>query len=274
MKKNETAIFIQNLTKIYGGREVLKGLDFSIEKGEVFALLGANGAGKTTALECMEGLRSYDGGTVVIQGSVGIQLQSSALPACIKPLEALKFFARCHKRPLSPALIDSLGIRSFEHVQYARLSTGQKRRLMLALALVAEPDILFLDEPTAGLDVEGRSALHEQIRRLKAQGKTIILASHDMAEVESLCDRIAILSHGQLAFCGTPAALTDRIGGQYLIRLTTDLGTETHTTNQIADTLLTLLEDFRRQKVAVLDLQIHRGSLEEHFLKITGGTKL
>lgn len=266
------AIKIQNLTKSYGNHTVLKGISLSIRKGEIFALLGTNGAGKTTALECMEGLRLFDSGSITINGKTGIQLQSSALPACIRPMEALTLFARWHKKALDPALLDHLGIGAFGRTQYARLSTGQKRRLMLALALVGSPDILFLDEPTAGLDVEGRQALHEQIRSLKNQGKTIILASHDMAEVETLCDRIAILKEGNIVFCGTAGELTARIGGRYTIHLKTDRSTELHTTDSIADTLLVLLEDCRQKGLTVLDLRIDRGTLEQHFLSITKET--
>ena len=188
------AIKINNLKKNYGSHVVLNGLDFCVQQGEIFALLGVNGAGKTTSLECIEGLRKYDSGTIAITGKVGIQLQSSSLPGYIKPLEAVKLFAKWNKVPLDRAILDALGIHDFARKQYYQLSTGQKRRLHLALALIRNPDILFLDEPTAGLDVEGRLSLHEQIRQLKAAGKTIILTSHDMAEVENLCDRIAILS--------------------------------------------------------------------------------
>ena len=148
---------------------------------------------------------------------------------------------------------------------------GQKRRLHLALALISDPDIIFLDEPTAGLDVEGRSSLHDQIRKLKAQGKTIVLASHDMAEVESLCDRIAILNGGNLAYLGTVAQLTAKIGKRYAIRITTGRGTETYHSDHIAETLLELLEKLKRQGIAVLDIEIDRGTLEQDFLEIARG---
>jgi len=150
------AIKIKNLKKSYGTHVVLNGLDFCVQQGEIFALLGVNGAGKTTSLECIEGLRKYDSGTIAITGKVGIQLQSSSLPGHIKPLEAVKLFAKCNKAPLDRAMLDVLGIHDFARKQYYQLSTGQKRRLHLALALTRNPDILFLDEPTAGLDVEGR----------------------------------------------------------------------------------------------------------------------
>ena len=150
------AIKIKNLKKSYGTHVVLNGLDFCVQQGEIFALLGVNGAGKTTSLECIEGLRKYDSGTIAITGKVGIQLQSSSLPGHIKPLEAVKLFAKWNKASLDRAMLDGLGIHDFARKQYYQLSTGQKRRLHLALALTRNPDILFLDEPTAGLDVEGR----------------------------------------------------------------------------------------------------------------------
>lgn len=157
------AIEIGNLTKSYGTHIVLNGLDFCIQQGEIFALLGVNGAGKTTSLECIEGLRKYDSGSITINGIMGIQLQSASLPEHIKPLEAVKLFAKWNKASLDKETLDALGIYEFAKKQYYQLSTGQKRRLHLALALTRNPDILFLDEPTAGLDVEGRLSLHEQI---------------------------------------------------------------------------------------------------------------
>ncbi len=206
------SIEVRGLKKSYGNYIVLKGLDFQIEKGEIFALLGVNGAGKTTALECIEGLRKYDSGAVTVNGKMGIQLQSSSLPAHIKPMEAVKLFAKWNKTKIDYAMLNGLGIKEIEKKQYIQLSTGQKRRLHLALALIGNPDVIFLDEPTAGLDVEGRLSLHKQIRKLKHIGKTIVLASHDMAEVETLCDRIAILNNGNIVFCGTASELTDTVG--------------------------------------------------------------
>ena len=206
------AIEVRGLEKKYGSKMVLKGLDLQIEKGEIFALLGVNGAGKTTTLECIEGLRKYDGGSIVVNGKMGIQLQSSSLPAHIKPMEAIKLFAKWNQTKIDDNMLKALNIKEIEKSQYLQLSTGQKRRLHLALALISNPDIIFLDEPTAGLDVEGRLSLHEQIRKLKSLGKTIVLASHDMAEVEALCDRIAILNSGKIVFCGTPSELTDKVG--------------------------------------------------------------
>ena len=265
------AIQISNLQKSYGSHVVLNGLSFCVQQGEIFALLGVNGAGKTTTLECIEGLRSYDGGNIVINGQMGIQLQSASLPEHIKPLEAVKLFAKWNKTSLDKATLDVLGIYGFAKKQYFQLSTGQKRRLHLALSLTRNPDILFLDEPTAGLDVEGRIALHEQIRQLKASGKTIILASHDMAEVENLCDRLAILSSGKIAFIGTVEQLHATVGKHYNITIQTEKRTENYESDNIGETLLMLLTQYKESGETIFDIQINRGSLEQHFMKIARG---
>ena len=263
------AIQVSGLRKSYGSHIVLKGINFQIEKGEVFSLLGVNGAGKTTSLECIEGLRKYDGGTIVVDGKIGIQLQSSSLPAHIKPMEAVKLFAKWNRVKIDYTMLNALGIREIEKRQYTQLSTGQKRRLHLALALISNPDIIFLDEPTAGLDVEGRLSLHKQIQKLKSQGKTIVLASHDMAEVENLCDRIAILSRGNLVFCGTASELTDKVGRKYFIHIKTQQGESTFETDNIEDTLISLLGELKQKQIHVLDIKVDRGTLEQHFMEMT-----
>lgn len=261
------AIQVTNLHKSYGSRKVLQGLSFEVKQGEIFALLGVNGAGKTTALECMEGLRPWDSGRISIAGTTGVQLQSASLPGHIKVREAITLFS-CfqHVKP-DPAMLDALGIPALYPKQYQTLSTGQKRRLHLALALLGNPEVLFLDEPTTGLDVEGRQALHQQIRRFHQQGKTVLLASHDMAEVESLCHRIAILRQGRIGFCGTVDQLIQRMGKRYTVTFQTSQGRRECTALQLGDCLLEQLEKFRRQGISVEDVQICRGSLEEHFLQ-------
>ena len=263
-----SAIQVRGLKKSYGSNMVLNGLDFEIEKGETFSLLGVNGAGKTTALECIEGLRKYDSGTITVNGEMGIQLQSSSLPAHIKPMEAVRLFSKWNKAKIDFTMLNALGIKEIEKKQYIQLSTGQKRRLHLALALIGNPDIIFLDEPTAGLDVEGRVSLHEQIRKLKSQGKTIVLASHDMAEVENLCDRIAILNNGNIAFCGTATELTDKIGEKYFIHIKTQQGNSTFETDNIEDTLISLLNDLKQKEIHILDIKVDRGTLEQHFIEM------
>ncbi len=263
-----SAIQVFGLKKSYDNNIILNGLDFNIEKGETFALLGVNGAGKTTALECIEGLRKYDSGTIMIDGKMGIQLQSSSLPAHIKPMEAVRLFSKWNKAKIDFAMLDALGIKEIEKKQYIQLSTGQKRRLHLALALISNPDIIFLDEPTAGLDVEGRVSLHKQVRKLKSQGKTIVLASHDMAEVENLCDRIAILNNGNIVFCGTMTELTDKIGKKYFIHIKTQQGNSTFETDNIEDTLISLLNDLKKKEIHILDINVDRGTLEQHFIEM------
>ncbi len=262
------AIQVRELKKSYSSHIVLRGLDFQIEKGEVFALLGVNGAGKTTTLECIEGLKKYDSGTITVNGKMGIQLQSSSLPAHIKPMEAVKLFAKWNNTKIDYAMLNALGIKEIEKKQYIQLSTGQKRRLHLALALIGDPDIVFLDEPTAGLDVEGRLSLHEQIRNLKSRGKTIVLASHDMAEVETLCDRIAILNSGNIVFCGTASELTEKVGRKYFIHIKTQQGDSSFETDNIEDTLLSILNEFKTEKNHVLDIKVDRGTLEQHFIEM------
>ncbi len=264
-----SAICVRNLSKRYGDRTVLHGVNFQVEHGEIFALLGVNGAGKTTTLECVEGLQRYDGGSVVLHGRIGVQLQSATLPAYIRPMEAVRLFALWNKVPISQQMLDALGIGALGKTPYRALSTGQRRRLHLALALVADPEILFLDEPTAGLDVEARLALHTLIRNLRACGKTIVLASHDMAEVESLCDRIAILQSGAIVFDGTPDELTLQVGRQYHIRVRTALGLREIESEDVAADLSALLADCQSHHLSILDIQVGRGTLEQHFLRLT-----
>lgn len=265
----KAAIEVQHLQKSYGEHTVLHGLTFQVRQGEIFALLGVNGAGKTTALECMEGLRQWDGGSIAIAGTTGIQLQSASLPGHIKVQEAIKLFSLWKHAKPDAAILESLGIPGLYKKQYQTLSTGQKRRVHLALALLGDPDILFLDEPSAGLDVEGRHSLHQQIRKLNQQGKTILLASHDMAEVESLCHRIAILQQGRIAFLGTVQELTQRMGKRYTVTFQTQRGQVECSALSLGDCLLEKLEQFRQQGISVEDIQIRRGSLEEHFLQFT-----
>lgn len=279
------AIKVENLIKSYGQNTVIKGISFNVKKGEVFALLGTNGAGKTTTLECIEGLRKYQNGKISIDGSFGVQLQSSSLPENIKVLEAFTLFSKWKKVNTDLSILKNLGLSQIESKQHFQLSTGQKRRLYLALSLIGSPDIIFLDEPTAGLDVEGRAALHDEIRKLKNMGKTIVLSSHDMAEVESLCDRIAILKDGKIVFIGTSRELTSEIRSKIRLQIKTatpfentdfihssfisiDSGYHTFLTSNIGDSLMELLSYLKNSSNPVLDIRIIHQSLEESFLSI------
>lgn len=282
LKTMSVAIKVDNLIKSYGTNTVIKDISFTVNKNEIFALLGTNGAGKTTTLECIEGIRKYDSGSITVDGTIGVQLQSSSLPANIKAIEAYQLFCKWNKVQVNTELFDAFGLNQLKNKQYEEMSTGQKRRLHLALALISNPDIIFLDEPTAGLDVEGRVSLHEQIRKLKEQGKTIIMASHDMAEVESLCDRIAILKEGKIAFIGTINELTNEIGRQYRIYIKTDRplkaddyeqGYSLFISGDIGDTLLELLEICKQTQNTVLDVKIEGATLEQRFMDIAREVK-
>ncbi len=266
-------IEIKELKKSYGNNAVLKGINLAVHKGEIFALLGANGAGKTTTLECIESLRTYDSGNITVNGKIGIQLQSSALQAYIKPMEAVNLFAKWNKAVPDNEMLKTLGIPELSQKRYADLSTGQKRRLHLALALIGNPDIIFLDEPTAGLDVEGRVSLHEQIRTLRSQGKTIILASHDMAEVEGLCDRIAVLQDGKIAFVGTVDEFTAIGGKRHVIHIKIADGQKDYETENITETLFTVLTEYKQKNIFILDIQTDRISLEQNFINIIRGAE-
>ncbi|MBH1939775.1 ABC transporter ATP-binding protein [Mobilitalea sibirica] len=282
------AIEVENLVKKYGNNTVLHQLTFTAMQGEIFALLGANGAGKTTTLECIEGIRSYQEGSIHVHGKIGVQLQSTSLPGSITAIEVYKLFSKWNKIKGDMTLLERFGVSDFKNKQYKSLLTGQKRRLHLAIALVHNPDIIFLDEPTAGLDVEGRVALHNEIRGLKEAGKTIIMASHDMAEVESLCDRIAILREGKLAFLGTAMELTQTYYGESRIIIRTRYPFPTRNlinskqvkttendqnylaviTEDIGDALLELLTILKELDNDVLDIKIERATLEQRFMEI------
>ena len=280
-----TAIEVKSLTKSYGKTEVLHGISFTIQQGEIFALLGVNGAGKTTALECMEGLRRYEQGEIKIKGGIGIQLQSSSLPKNIKGKEALRFFSKWKHVQPDEKNLRAVGADALLNKQYGDMSTGQKRRLHLALSMLGDPDILFLDEPTAGLDVEGRAALHDELRRLKKQGKTIVLASHDMPEVEQLCDRTAILKDGKIEAFGSPAELVQEFQRGFLLQLrfssppelqgltnsryiSQERGYWTFETEDLAGALEEAAVLSKRQGISIRDVRLKQESLEDRFLAI------
>lgn len=281
-----TKIQVSNLQKSYNDNMVLKGISFEVSEGSIFALLGTNGAGKTTTLECMEGLRRYDDGEILIDGKIGVQLQSSSLPDGMKCSEALKLFTKWKNSSVNTDFIDRLGLKSILKKQYKEMSTGQKRRLHLALAVIGNPDIIFLDEPTAGLDVEGRVSLHKEIRKLKSAGRTIIMATHDMAEVEALCDKLAILKDGKIIFMGTVNELRNEMKSTYKIRLklssplpSDELSFSSYIeqlqdyhsfeVTKIDDGLLELITLAKNNNIIIHDIQVEHASLEKCFIDIT-----
>jgi ABC-2 type transport system ATP-binding protein len=214
---------VENLVKRYGDVEAVRGVSFSVEEGEVFGLLGPNGAGKTSTVEVMEGLRLPDSGRISVCGidpqrnptelkhEIGVTLQSTSLPDKLKVGEALRLFAGFYKRTRNPDdLLRRFGLEEKRNAFYNQLSGGQKQRLALAMALVNEPRVLFLDEPTAGLDPQVRREIYEIIEELKREKKTIVLTTHYIEEAEKLCDRVAIVDHGKVIATGTPRELKGR----------------------------------------------------------------
>src|SRR5215468_9578333 len=217
---------VENLVKRYGDVEAVRGVSFSVEEGEVFGLLGPNGAGKTSTVEVLEGLRNRDSGRVSVCGldpqrdsqalkhEIGAALQSTALPDKLRVMEALRLFASFYKRRRNPEeLLERFGLDEKRHAFYNQLSGGQKQRLALAMALVNDPKVLFFDEPTAGLDPQVRREIYDIIEELKREKKTIVLTTHYIEEAERLCDRVAIIDHGQVIALGTPRELKARAGG-------------------------------------------------------------
>lgn len=301
---SEAVISIQGLVKRYGAFTAVNGLNMEVARGEVFGLLGPNGAGKTTTLECLEGLRRADGGTLRVAGCspqedprglrrrLGVQLQSSALPDSILAGEAVSLISAWHGRRGKSDLIRRFGVGDFLGKQYRELSTGQKRRLNLVLAMVNDPEVIILDEPTAGLDVQSRAQLHDEIRSIRGQGVTVLLATHDMAEAEELCDRIAILIRGRLAVCGTPEQVTAAGSRRTSIRLRTARGSLLPggdidggafvrerqgylewSSGNIEASVSDLLKKIRQAGDAVEDLRVERPSLEERFLELVEGAE-
>ncbi len=217
------AISVTGLEKSYGANRAVNGLSFDVARGEVFALLGPNGAGKTTTVEVLEGYRRADAGHVRVLGldpgvdgralrpRVGVMLQEGGLYPGLRPLEVLRLFAAFYDNPEAPeALLERVGLDAGTRTAVRRLSGGQRQRLSLAAALIGRPELLFLDEPTAGMDPQARSTTWELIRELQSGGVTIVLTTHLLDEAEALCDRVAIITSGTLAAIGTPRELTSQ----------------------------------------------------------------
>jgi ABC-2 type transport system ATP-binding protein len=298
---NETILSARDFRKMYGDFVAVSGISFEVQRGEIFGLLGPNGAGKTSTLECLEGIRQPDGGALSILGIdpvrepnklhnlIGVQLQTSGLPGNMQVEEAMRFFCAYHGVAPRIDLLERLGLGEKRRSQYHELSTGQQRRLALALAVAHNPPIVILDEPTAGLDVGSRSELHSLMQELKSQGTTLILATHDMAEAEKMTDRVAILLRGVIVATGSPRELTATGSGFTKVSVRTEQSilhqnnTSFPAVSQCAlkdeysiyystdpgPTVSALLDHISGQGDKLIDLRVERPSLEERFLEIT-----
>jgi ABC-2 type transport system ATP-binding protein len=298
---NDIVIQVEAFKKIYGDFTGVDGISFEVHQGEIFGLLGPNGAGKTTTLETLEGLRQPDAGRLRILGVdtvrqskqlrnlIGVQLQSSALPANMTALEAMQFFCAYHRVKPREDLLEHFGLGEKKSTQFRMLSTGQQRRLALALAIAHHPSVILLDEPTAGLDVPARFELHEIMRKLQSEGTTIILATHDMAEAEKMSDRVTILLKGKIVATGTPTQLTAQGDGLVRISVASEAsclsmdghgfpgvhrykfvdGYALYFSNDPGPTVSSILDYLKAHHDRLVDLRVERPSLEERFLEIT-----
>jgi len=300
---NSAVVRVEGLRKHYGNLEALRGVTFEIEAGEVFGLLGPNGAGKTTTIEILEGLRQPDGGTVTVCGMdpgheqialkerIGAQLQATVLPDKIRVEEALALFASFYRESASiEMLLEQFGLAEKRRAFFEKLSGGQKQRLALALAMVNNPELVLLDEPTVGLDAQLRRDIYALIERFREERRTTLLTTHYIEEAERLCDRVAIIDHGQVIALGTPrelvlgsgqgtrieVSLAQRVSPDRLKQL--DAVSDCREVNgkyflhaqPTAVAVAALVRFLEAEGNALLDLHIAQPTLEDVFVEMTG----
>jgi ABC-2 type transport system ATP-binding protein len=303
--KPQPAVSVRGLRKSYGDFEAVKGIGFEVQAGEVFGLLGPNGAGKTTTVEILEGLRARSAGEVSVLGRdpeaqrnqlkdrIGVCLQATNLPDKITVREALSLFGAFYSRTAGVrSLLDRLQLWDKRNSYYAQLSGGQKQRLALALAMVNDPQLLFLDEPSAGLDPQARLEIHGLIGALRGENRTVLLTTHYIEEADRLCDRVAIIDEGAIVAIGTPGEIRARTLGASVIEIrcerplprrdappamndaklaiSADGKLVTASSAHPARTLVDLVKWIDQQGIELDDVQIKRPSLEDVFLELTG----
>jgi ABC-2 type transport system ATP-binding protein len=300
----EQAIHVSGLRKSYGDFEAVRGIDFDVAQGEVFGLLGPNGAGKTTTVEILEGLRPRTAGDVTVLGydpaadtrrikdRIGVCLQSTNLPDKMTVRESLTLFGAFYSREVDrDKLLQRLQLWEKRDVFYAKLSGGQKQRVALALALVNDPQLVFLDEPTTGLDPQVRLEIHELISELRESKRTILMTTHYIEEAERLCDRVAIVDEGKIIAIGTPRELQAQTMGQSRVEIHTAQPmpqevprfehSEKHTlsddrlhltvySTRPARTLPDLIRWVDQNGVDLEDIHLKRPTLEDVFIELTG----
>ncbi len=297
-----SVVSVQGLRKVYGSTVAVDDVSFEVLEGEIFGLIGPNGAGKTTTMECTEGLRQPDRGTIRVlskdpakdadelQNRIGVQLQQAHLQKRIKVWEAVDLWASLYPQTVDgDALLERLGLDTKRDAWFMTLSGGQKQRLFIALALIHDPELVFLDELTTGLDPQARRTIWSLITDIRDQGKTVLLTTHLMEEAERLCDRVAIIEHGRVIEIDTPAALVRRHCPQRSVAFSTDWDGSTDTFQTIqgldsvqrADRTYTLAgqgDDFvteviqciSQQSIRVTDFRTILPTLEDVFLELTG----
>ena len=276
-----TAIAVRELRKSYGSLEAVRGIDFHVERGEVFGLLGPNGAGKTTTVEILEGYRKRDGGEVEVLGTdpalargdwrerIGVVLQSSAMYETLTVTEMLRLFAGYYREPRPvDQVVELVGLQEKRDDRVRRLSGGQRRRLDLGLALIGDPELIFLDEPTTGFDPRARRRAWETIRGLRGLGKTILLTTHYLDEAEQLADRVAVLAQGRIVASGTPAELTGAVPATEIRyrengrEIVLEIDEPTRVLHELTARALAESRELE-------GLQVRRPSLEEVYLSLT-----
>jgi ABC-2 type transport system ATP-binding protein len=294
---------VENLVRHYGDVKAVDGITFEVKRGEVFGLLGPNGAGKTTTIEMLEGLNKPDSGKINVLGidvtrdpgalkeRIGVQLQSAALYPNLTVVELIDLFGSFYARHRSTAdLLTRLGLDERKTGQTRELSGGQRQRLSIALALVNDPELIFLDEPTTGLDPQARRSLWDEIGELRTEGRTVLLTTHYMEEAEQLCDRVAVMDHGRILEIGTVGELVRRHFQERTVRFTTRaelndarlralagvsrISREADETSlytaDVARTVGALLKLGDELGLENLDLAVRRPTLEDVFLELTG----
>ncbi len=295
-------IEVTDLHKYYGPVRAVNGISFQVEEGEIFGMVGPNGAGKTSTIECVEGLRRPDRGTIRVLGldpqrqgyelrqRIGIQLQEASLPDRLKVWEAMDLFSSFYRRRVNWfPLLEQLGLADRRDAYFETLSGGQKRRLFIALALVNDPEIVFLDELTTGLDPQARRATWDLVREIRNRGKTVFLTTHYMEEAERLCDRVAIIDHGKIIALDTPENLIRSLGAEQRVIFTVhepfDEGKlrqvpRVTRVERIGERVIVygqgdrfvgeLINSLEEMRVRFLDLRTEQPSLEDVFLALTG----
>jgi ABC-2 type transport system ATP-binding protein len=299
---NPPVLHVSGISKRYGRTVAVADVSFDVREGEIFGLIGPNGAGKTTTLECAEGIRTPDRGTIrvlgldpvrearALQPRIGVQLQDAQLQKRIKVWEAVDLWGSLYRTAVSGArLLEQLGLYEKRHARFMTLSGGQKQRLFIALALINDPELVFLDELTTGLDPQARRAIWDLVRGIRDRGKTVVLTTHLMEEAERLCDRVAVIDHGRVVDVGAPSKLVARHCPERTVILTTTDATAAEKLRAVPgiaavsqdhcqltiqgsgeDLVARVIECVAEHRIRVGDFRTVVPTLEDVFLTLTG----